>query len=210
MIRICIASNNRNKIKQFGEIFAGEGVEAELCTAGDLGFKEFPPENAETFFGNSLIKASAVRRFLEDKGIAGEYYVISDDSGICADALGGAPGVHSARFSGEHATDGENNKKLISLLSAYPEAERTAHYSCVVTLIFPDGCAVSGQGTVSGRVTDTPKGSDGFGYDPYFYVDSKRATFAELSSADRNAISHRGGAIRRVIKEIKLRRPENG
>ncbi|MBP1588241.1 MAG: non-canonical purine NTP pyrophosphatase [Clostridia bacterium] len=205
MIKICIASNNRNKIKQFGEIIAGEGICAETYSAGDLGFSDFPPEDAETFFGNSLIKASAVRGFLEAKGIAGQYYVLSDDSGICADALGGAPGVHSARFSGEHATDDANNRKLVSLLAAFPEEERTAHYSCVVTMIVPNGDIISGQGMVFGRVIDTPRGHDGFGYDPFFYVDPKGATFAELSSADRNAISHRGNALRRVIREIKLR-----
>ena len=205
MMKICIASNNRNKIKQFGQIIAAEGIDAETCSAGDLGFCGFPPEDAETFLGNSLIKAAAVRNFLEEKGIAGDYFVLSDDSGICVDALGGAPGVHSARFSGENASDEDNNKKLISLLSGYPEAERTAHYACVVTMILPNGDVISGQGTVYGRMIDTPRGSDGFGYDPYFYVDSKAATFAELSPCDRNAMSHRGGALRKVIKEIKVR-----
>ncbi|MBR7078427.1 MAG: non-canonical purine NTP pyrophosphatase [Clostridia bacterium] len=202
MIRICVASENGNKLRQFGEIFSGLATDVLIYTAKELGFTEYPPEDAGTFYGNSRIKACAVRDYLVEKGEGGEYYVIADDSGISVDALGGAPGVHSARYAGTHAPDSENNRKLIAELKKLGDCDRSAHYTCVITVVNPDGMTVSTAGRVDGRVIDEPRGSDGFGYDPFFYIDSLGRTFAELDSATRNGMSHRGQALRKAAEII--------
>ncbi|MBO4364077.1 MAG: non-canonical purine NTP pyrophosphatase [Clostridia bacterium] len=203
MIRICIASENKNKLRQFGEIFCALGTDVLIYTAKELGFAGYPPEDADTFYGNSLIKARAVRKFLEEKGEGGNYYVIADDSGISVDALGGAPGVHSARYAGTHAPDSENNRKLIAELKKLGDCDRSAHYTCVITVIKPEGFSVSAAGRVDGRVIDEPRGSDGFGYDPFFYIDALGKTFAELDPETRNGMSHRGQALRKAAEIIK-------
>jgi len=204
MIKVVIASNNKNKIRQFGEMFEDAGVTAELLTAGSIGFSEYPPEDADSFIGNSKIKAVAVRKFLEEKGIEKDYYVMADDSGLSVDALGGEPGVYSARYSGENATDEENNQKLLKILKERKIENRAAHYSCVITGITPSGEILHSEGRVEGRIIDEPSGHDGFGYDPYFFVDSKNMTFASLDIASRNEISHRGQAVRKMIKMFGL------
>ena len=185
-------------------MFNGEGEFARLFTAGELGFGEFPPESADTFRGNSFIKAKAVSDYLKSTSEYKDYYVLADDSGLSVDCLGGAPGVYSARFSGEHATDDENNAKLLGILKSLGEGcDRSAHYSCCVTCITPDGTELFAEGRVQGRIIDEPRGNDGFGYDPYFFVDSDNKTFAELDPSRRNCISHRGQAVREIIRLLK-------
>jgi len=201
MIKVCIASNNKNKIKQFGEILSELGLDANVLTAKDVGMPDFPPEDAETFYGNSLIKAKALYEHIVRKDGSCGCYVVADDSGICVDALGGGPGVRSARFSGEHATDAENNKLLLEKLKGVEN--RAAHYMCVITLITPDGNIMCSGGRADGEVIDDARGTDGFGYDPYFYFRSLGKTFAELSSEVRNSISHRGQALRKTARLIE-------
>ena len=201
MIKVCIASNNKNKIKQFGEILSELGLDANVLTAEDVGMPDFPPEDAETFYGNSLIKAKALYEHIVRKDGSCGCYVVADDSGICVDALGGGPGVRSARFSGEHATDAENNKLLLEKLKGVEN--RAAHYMCVITLITPDGNIMCSGGRADGEVIDDARGTDGFGYDPYFYFLSLGKTFAELSSEVRNSISHRGKALRKTARLIE-------
>ncbi len=200
MIKICIASNNKNKIKQFGEIFSKKDIEVVLMTAKDTGMGEFPPENGNTFYGNSLIKAKALYAHVSSVDGLRDSYIVADDSGICVDALGGAPGIRSARFSGDNATDADNNKLLLEKLKGVEN--RAAHYSCAVTVITPKGRIMCAGGRVDGRVIDEPRGFDGFGYDPFFYVDSQKKTFAELSPDVRNSISHRGRALGRAVDLI--------
>ncbi len=200
MINVCIASNNKNKIKQFREIFAEQNLDVNLITASETGMKEFPPEDAGTFYGNSLIKASALHRHICSVSGACDFYVLADDSGVCVDALGGAPGVRSARFSGEHATDAMNNALLLEKLAGVEN--RTAYYMCAVTLITPEGRVMCTGGRVDGEIIDEPRGSDGFGYDPYFYIASLGRTFAELTSDVRNSMSHRGSALRKAVSLI--------
>lgn len=200
MIKVCIASNNRNKIKQFGEIFSEKNVDAELFTAKDVGMGDFPPEDGTTFYGNSFIKAKALYDFMNSGDGKSDCYILADDSGISVDALGGAPGVHSARFAGEHATDEENNLLLQEKLTRV--SNRAAHYSCAVTLITPGGRIMCTGGRVDGEIISTPRGHDGFGYDPYFYYEGYGKTFAELTSDERNAISHRGRALGKAVELI--------
>lgn len=201
MIKVCIASNNKNKIKQFGEILASQKLDAEVLTAKEAGMEEFPPEDANTFYGNSLIKAKALHEFIKTKNGTCGCYVVADDSGVCVDALGGAPGVHSARYSGEHATDPENNALLLKNLEGVEN--RAAHYMCAMTLVTPDGRIMCCGGRVDGEIIDEARGSDGFGYDPYFYIRNLGKTFAELTSDVRNSMSHRGNALRKTVDLIR-------
>ncbi len=201
MIKVCIASNNKNKIKQFGEILSGQDLDAHVITASDMMMKEFPPEDGITFYGNSLIKAKALYEHILKTNGKCDCYVVADDSGICVDALGGGPGVHSARFSGEHATDAENNKLLLEKLRGVEN--RAAHYMCVITVITPESSIMCCGGRADGEIIDDPRGTDGFGYDPYFYFARFGKTFAQLSSDERNSVSHRGQALRKAAGLIK-------
>lgn len=210
MTDICIASNNKNKIRQFGEMFESIGEKACLYSAKELGFSDFPPETEDTFYGNSKIKATAVWKYLKEAYPEREITVIADDSGLCVDALDGAPGVKSARYASldiaVDASDEENNKKLIGELKELVEkdinADLSAHYTCCIVAIKPDGTELSSEGRVNGRMVFEPSGNDGFGYDPYFFVDVYNKTFAELTIEERNGISHRGKAVREICKKI--------
>lgn len=212
-MKICVASNNKNKIKQFGEIFASCGIDAEFVTSGEIGFRDYPPEDADTFYGNSKIKADAVFAYIKENH-KGEYAVIADDSGLIVDALDGAPGVKSARYAStndvDDASDEDNNKKLISemkrVLSENPDVPMTSRYKSVVYMIFPDGKAIFADGTVEGLITFDGRGTNGFGYDPYFFVESFGKTLAELSSDERNGISHRGNAIRNLVASAEFKK----
>lgn len=207
-MKICVASNNKNKIRQFGEMFSSLGAEVTLFTAKELGFTEYPPEDADTFAGNSLIKAKAVYDFLKTR--ENGYVVLADDSGLCVDVLGGEPGVKSARYASTDdvtdASDDDNNKKLMGKLEALclknPDTDLSAKYVAHIVAILPDGQVLDAEGTVSGRMVFEPRGNDGFGYDPYFFVDCYNKTFAELTPDERNAISHRGKAVRKICEQI--------
>ena len=190
---IVLASNNKGKLKEFKALFEPLGY--EIVPQGALGVKE-ADEPFDTFLENALAKARNASR---QTGLP----AIADDSGICVDALGGEPGVHSARFSGEGATDEKNNSLLIHKLSG--ETNRKAHYTCCLVGVRsekdPEPLVVFGHWY--GKVLDEPRGSNGFGYDPYFLIPHLGKTAAELSSAEKNAISHRGVAMER-LKECLL------
>lgn len=125
---------------------------------------------------------------------------IADDSGLCVDALDGAPGVYSARFAGEHGNDSKNNAKLLDLLKDTPKEARTARFVSAVACVFPDGRELTVRGTCEGVIGYEQKGQNGFGYDPLFYVGER--TFAEFSPAEKDAVSHRGNALRALVKEL--------
>lgn len=209
-MEICIASNNKNKIRQFGEMFSSAGAKVSLYTARELGFSDFPPETADTFYGNSKIKAEAVFKHLKQAFPDREITVIADDSGLSVDALNGEPGVKSARYASiddiMDASDEDNNKKLIGklveLVRNNPDTDLSAHYTCHIVAIKPDGTELDSEGNVYGRMVFEPKGSDGFGYDPYFFVEKFQKTFAELTAKERNGISHRGKAVRLICEKL--------
>ena len=194
--RLIVATRNRGKVAEFRQMFESlGGVRVEGLTAlrDDDGFE--PEETGRTFRDNACLKAAAYARHCGCLALA-------DDSGLCVDALGGAPGVHSARFAEQHDAgrgDAANNALLLRRLRTVPEARRTARFVCVLALADAAGRILyTSEGVVEGRVLPEPRGEGGFGYDPlFFHPPSGRAT-AELPPAEKHAISHRGQATRRL------------
>lgn len=193
MQKLVIASNNAGKLREIGAILGPLGFEALPQAAFNI------PEAEEpycTFVENCLTKA---RHASAHSGLP----ALADDSGICVDALNGAPGVYSARFAGEPKSDQRNNEKLIELLQGQPN--RKAHYYCVIVLVrWPeDPQPIIAEGSWHGEIIDTPRGDGGFGYDPYFLVPQFGKTGAELPMEVKNGISHRGKALAQLVEKLK-------
>ncbi|MGH2717733.1 MAG: RdgB/HAM1 family non-canonical purine NTP pyrophosphatase [Actinomycetota bacterium] len=190
---VVIATTNAGKITEVRQILGS--LPLVLLTADDVG--GWPPieETGSTYRDNALLKGRAVA---ELTGLA----VLADDSGIEIDALGGAPGVYSARFAGPDATDADNNSLLIARLAGVPEQSRTARYRCVAVVVEPGCGEVASEGTCEGRIGFEPRGSGGFGYDPWFIPAGETRTMAELSPEEKDVISHRGRAFRNLAKQL--------
>ena len=195
MKKILIATRNEGKLKEFKR--ALESLSAEVLSLTD--FKNLPDavEDGKTFEENSRIKA---KFFHELTGLA----CIADDSGLEVDALNGAPGVNSARFAGYHAEDGTNNEKLLAELKKIGVEESSADYRCALTFIDVDGTEIQTVGKVEGTIKIFPRGNGGFGYDPYFYLSDEK-TMAELTADEKDLISHRGEALRKIVPKLKER-----
>lgn len=193
-MRLIIASNNAGKKAELARILGGLGF--GIVTAAELGI--IPPEPEETgatFAENALIKA---RAFMEASGLP----AIADDSGLCVDALGGAPGVHTARFAGPGATDGTNIDKLLTVLEGVPEGKRGAHYVCHITCLFPDGRQIDAEGRCGGFIGTRRLGTGGFGYDPVFML-SPGVSMAMLPPDEKDALSHRGRALSALAEQLR-------
>lgn len=184
-MKILLASSNRNKIREIRSIL---GDESEILSLSDIGFDREIVENGATFEENALIKARAAASL--------GYIGIGDDSGLCVDALGGAPGVYSARYAGEPCDDRKNNEKLLSEMERIPDECRTARFVCVLACAFPDGESFTVRGEYGGRILRSPAGEGGFGYDPLFLPDGFSQTFSQLGFDEKNAVSHRGRALK--------------
>lgn len=191
-MKLVLASDNKNKLREFRTLFENFGV--ELISKAESGFTEEVEETGETFAENARIKAEAVMRAT---GLA----AIADDSGLCVDALNGAPGVYSARYGGEGLDDRGRYMLLLSSLRGAPT--RAAHFACAVACAFPNGDTLTAEGDCHGTIAFAPMGDGGFGYDPIFFVPSLRKTFAQLTAEEKNAISHRGNALRSFAAELK-------
>ena len=198
---VVLASRNRGKLRELERLLAEElGDVIALCTLDDIGFTAEIEENGTTFAENALIKAKAIA----DLG----YVALADDSGLCVDALGGAPGVYSARYAGVHGDDAANNALLLENLKG--QKERAAAFVSVFACAFPDGSApIVAEGRAPGVILEEQRGEGGFGYDPLFYVPLMGKTFAELSAEEKNAISHRGMAVRAFAKLFAKRIKES-
>jgi XTP/dITP diphosphohydrolase len=176
----------------------------ELLVGLPLNLQTLPPgapdvaETAATFRGNAELKALALARVLNA-------WVLGDDSGLEVDALDGAPGVRSHRWAGEPPDDAANNRKLLRALAEVPEARRGARYRCAVVLASPDRVEATGEGACEGRITETPHGAGGFGYDPYFHSTELRKTFAEATAEEKHRVSHRGKALRALRHALSAR-----
>lgn len=192
-MEIVIASRNKNKIKELQALLSRfvEGV--ALLSLDDIGYAGDIEEDGETFRENALIKA----RVAASTGKIG----VGDDSGLCVNALDGAPGIFSARYAGEHGDDGANNEKLLRELS--DKSDRSAAFVCTVACVMPDGREFCVEGRAEGCILFEAKGENGFGYDPLFYYPPLDKTFAELSSEEKNTISHRAVAIEAFADELK-------
>ena len=191
-MRVGLATANEKKRAEVEAILAE--FDLELVPMTELGV-ESPVEDGDTFEANALIKARAVAQ-------ATGLPAIADDSGLEVDALEGAPGVRSARYAGEHATDEENNAKLLAALAEHSEEAWTARFVCAVALVTPDGDERVVHGHMEGRIIEEPRGSNGFGYDPLFVSAGERRTNAELPSEVKNAHSHRGAALRALRPHV--------
>ncbi len=191
--RLVLASNNAGKLREFSQLFKPFAI--ELIPQGQLGISA-AEEPFDRFIDNALAKARHASRL---SGLP----AIADDSGICVDALGGAPGVRSARFAGEHCSDTDNNQKLLSLLAGEPNRE--AHYVCALVVVreADDPNPIIVETRWDGQIIDEARGQHGFGYDPYFYVPKHQMTAAELSPERKNAISHRGRALVQLMEQLE-------
>lgn len=192
--QIVLGSRNRKKIGEIAELFAPHGIEL-------IGVSEFPDvpdvvEDGDSFAANAAKKATEVAKRLNQ-------WVIAEDSGLCVDALGGAPGIYSARYAGEHGADDENNEKLLRELQAVPVERRTAYYVCYAVLSDPTGqVRLSSEGRCGGRILTSYHGEHGFGYDPLFLVPEFHKTFGQLSPVVKRHVSHRAKAFERLIPQI--------
>lgn len=187
-----IATHNNKKRDELQRILSPLGI--TVLTADEAGIDLTDvEETGTTFEENALLKA---RSGAKESNMP----CIADDSGLCVDALDGAPGVYSARFAGEHGNDPKNNQKLLDLLKDVPPERRTARFVSAVACVFPDGRELTVRGTCEGLIGYAPKGENGFGYDPLFYRGER--TFAEFSAAEKDAVSHRGNALRSLAAEL--------
>lgn len=192
MERLVLASNNKNKIKEFKEIFQNK----EVVTLADIGFFDEIEETGSTFFENALIKAKAISEFLKCKNMQCD--VIADDSGLSVNALNGEPGVYSARYSGGHGDSAKNRKKVIDELK--DKRDRSAYFICSVVLYHPDGSYITVEGKTYGTITEEERGSKEFGYDCIFFSDDLKKTFGEATAEEKNEVSHRGRAIQKLLE----------
>ncbi len=167
-----------------------------IYTPDELGFTDDVEENGKTFEENALIKARSVWK----EG----YLSIADDSGLCVNALGDAPGIFSARYAGEPTDSQKNNEKLLCELKN--KNDRSAYFVCAIACKMPDGDEFTVRGTVNGIILESSAGNGGFGYDPLFYFPALEKTFAQLTSEEKNQVSHRGNALRLLEAELKARR----
>ena len=192
---IVMASRNQHKIKEMEAITKKFGM--PVISRDEAGI---PPveivEDGETFEENSFKKASEIGK------LCGRI-TLADDSGLVVDYLDGAPGVYSARFAGEDGNDAKNNEKLLKLLDGVAPEARTARFVSVITMVWPNGEVLTARGECPGRILSEPAGENGFGYDPVFLYPPLRKTFAQMTAEEKNAVSHRGNALRAFAAELK-------
>ena len=190
-MKLVLASKNEKKLREMQEILGHMGV--EVCLQSQVGVDVDVEETGTTFEENSLLKAKAV---MEASGMP----AIADDSGLCVDALGGAPGVYSARYGGPGLDDVGRYRLLLENLKGQP---RSARFVSVITCCFPDGSVITARGECPGTIAFAPMGEGGFGYDPVFFLPERKKTFAQLTPEEKNEISHRGQAFRKFQKALE-------
>ena len=192
-MKVILASQNQHKLVELSAILSQLGF--EIALESEYGLHVDVDETGTTFEENSLLKAEAVMK-------ASGLPVLADDSGLMVDALDGAPGVYSARY-GHKNSDAERIEYLLSNLKDVPAEQRTAKFVCVITCLWPDGRKIAARGECPGQILLAPQGQGGFGYDPVFYLPELQKTYAELRPEEKNAISHRGNALRKFAAELK-------
>ena len=194
METIVLASNNKHKLKEFKEILKNYNV----LSLKDIEFFDEIDETGKTFEENALIKAETIHKFLKGKKL--DYIIIADDSGLCVDALDGAPGVYSARYAGEHGNDQLNRDKLRKDLEG---KKKDAYFVCTIIVYYPNGEYKTFVGKTYGEITSKELGSKEFGYDCIFYSKDLDKTFGEATEEEKNSVSHRGRAIEEMLKQLK-------
>lgn len=190
--QILIATKNEGKLKEFKQIFTAKGI--EVLSLKDVDEDVDVQENGLTFEENALLKADSYAKTI---GIP----VLADDSGLEIDALNGRPGIFSARYAGDH-NDAANNAKVLTELGGVPDEKRTATFHTTVVVRKPDGTELVANGNLRGRILSVPRGDNGFGYDPLFYVEEKQKTLAQMTREEKNQISHRALAIQDLLTKF--------
>lgn len=193
--KLILATSNKDKAREIAEILSDTPF--VVTTMKEEGYDPDIVENGKTFEENALIKARTVHALAEGA------YVMADDSGLCIDALDGAPGIYSARFCGEDSTYPEKFAKIFEMLKDVPEEKRTAKFVCSIAVVRPDGSEFTVRGEVCGVLHEKPMGDGGFGYDPIFYVPEFGMTTAQMTKEQKNSISHRGKASRAMAEKLK-------
>lgn len=194
MGRIIFATGNENKMKEIRMILSDMGM--EILSIKEAGVDADITENGATFEENAMIKATAIAKLLPGD------IVLADDSGLEIDYLNKEPGVYSARYMGEDTPYEVKNKNLIDRLEGVPKEQRTARFVCAIAAVLPDGSTRTTRGTIEGYIGWEPAGTNGFGYDPIFYVDAYGCSTAELPPEEKNKVSHRGNALRAMREEL--------
>lgn len=196
MKQIVLATNNEHKLVELRRLFDAGGVQVKVLGLSDVAPYEVPPETKRSFEGNALLKARAA---MQATGLPS----LADDSGLEVDLLNNMPGVRSSRWAGVGATDEENLNLLIRQLADTEASQRTARFVSVIAIVMPDGREEIVRGTMNGRIVLEPKGTNGFGYDPIFVAEESDLTNAELPTEAKDAISHRGRAMRAVGRKLR-------
>ena len=191
-MKLIIASNNAHKLVEIKAILGS--MFEEILSLREAGIDHETIEDGDTFLANAAKKA---REIAQISGCC----ALADDSGLCVDALDGAPGIYSARFSGVHGDDKANNRVLLQKMQGVED--RSAHFTCAMVLVRPDGSAVRAEGYFYGQIAFEEAGENGFGYDPLFYLPERGCTSAQLSPAEKNAISHRAQALRKLLALLR-------
>lgn len=192
--KILVATTNPGKVRELRELLSDLPV--QLVSLADFPKLKPPCEDGRTFAENARLKALY---YADHTGL----WALADDSGLEVDVLNGEPGIHSARYAGLDSDDARNNAKLIGALDGFPETERTARFRCAAALAKPGEVLLETEGFVAGRIIDEPRGTNGFGYDPHFFLPARGLTAAELPSSEKNRISHRGLAMARMKRGIE-------
>ena len=193
--KLILATSNKDKAREIAEILSDTPF--VVTTMKEEGYDPDIVEDGKTFEENALIKARTVH------ALAKGAYVMANDSGLCIDALDGAPGIYSARFCGENSTYPEKFAKIFEMLKDVPEEKRTAKFVCSIAVVRPDGSEFTVRGEVCGVLHEKPMGDGGFGYDPIFYVPEFGMTTAQMTKEQKNSISHRGKASRAMAEKLK-------
>jgi len=195
MRKLIVASNNSNKIREIKEIL--KDIPVEILSLKEAGIDVDIEETGSAFLENAYLKAKGISE------LVGGAMVLADDSGLAVESLGGAPGIYSARFAGEHGNNKKNNEKLLELLEGKNWPERRASFICAMVLIDEDGKSIEVEGKIDGFIGEEEKGSNGFGYDPVFCLQEYGMTFAEIDSETKNKISHRAKALGKLQLEMQ-------
>ncbi|WP_026876440.1 RdgB/HAM1 family non-canonical purine NTP pyrophosphatase [Jiangella gansuensis] len=193
--KVVLATRNAHKVPEIRRILESAGAAVDLVAVSEFPEVQDVAETGLTFAENALLKARSVA---EATGLP----ALADDSGLAVEALGGMPGVFSARWAGRHGDDGANLRLVLAQLESVPDAHRQAAFICVAALALPDGTSATEEGRVDGAVIRAPRGENGFGYDPIFVADGSTRTTAELAPAEKDAISHRGRAFRAIAHHL--------
>ena len=192
MKKIVVGTNNKHKLNEFKTMLKNY----EILSLDDIGFYDDIIEDGKSFEENALIKVKAIHNFLKEKNM--NYIVMAEDSGLCVDALNGAPGIYSARYAGDH-NDQANRDKLLKELEG---KDRTAYFCSTIAVYYPDESYKIFVGKTYGTITEEELGKKDFGYDPIFYSDDLKKTFGEATEEEKNSVSHRGRALREMIEEL--------